>query len=131
MYKNIGITDAEIKVTEYEASKGREFFLAAEYQDAVIGFCRLRFPLQCLRPEITQQSALIRELHVYGQAVPIGKEGKIQHRGFGTMLLKRAEEIATKYGKDKIVVISGIGVREYYGKLGYHLEGLYMVKYLR
>jgi elongator complex protein 3 len=81
-----------------------------------------------LRKEITKDSALIRELHVYGETVEIGKTGKIQHKGIGKKLLSEAEKIAKQNNYNKIVVISGIGVRNYYKKLGYVKEGVYMVK---
>lgn len=51
-----------------------------------------------------------------------------QHIGIGKALLQKAEEIARTYFRNKIVVISGIGAREYYKKLGYIKEGPYMVK---
>lgn len=129
--KQINWDKAEIKVIEYDASNGKEFFISAEdaENDILIGFCRLRFPSQCLRPEITPESALIRELHVYGAATAIGDEGLVQHRGWGKKLMEKAEQIAFEHGKTKIVVISGIGVRQYYqDKLSYHKKGLYMVK---
>ncbi len=119
---------ARIMTTEYDASEGKEFFIAAEKGDSLLGFCRMRFPSQSLRKEITDASALIRELHVYGEAAGIGKKGRVQHRGIGRKLLKRAEAIAGKKGKRKIVVISGVGAREYYRKLGYRREGAYMVR---
>ncbi|MBI2136068.1 GNAT family N-acetyltransferase [Candidatus Woesearchaeota archaeon] len=119
----------------YHASDGNEFFISAEWNDYVLGFCRLRFPSQFLRAEITEESALIRELHIYGQQVPIGNEnfgatieGAFQHLGLGKQLLENAEIIAKTYHKKKLVVISGVGVREYYKKLGYKKEGVYMVK---
>ncbi len=123
---------AEIKVREYEASGGKEFFIAAEdtENDLLIGFCRLRFPSQYLRPEIIPGSALIRELHVYGTATALGEEGVVQHRGWGRKLMEKAEEIARRNGKFKMVVISGVGTREYYKKLGYGKEGVYVVKSL-
>ncbi len=128
--KKVNWNQIEIKVMEYEASRGTEFFIAAEEpeQDILIGFCRLRFPSEFLRPEITKESALIRELHVYGTATAIGEEGVLQHKGWGRKLMEKAEEIAKKKGKKKMVVISGVGVREYYRKLGYEKEGMYMVK---
>lgn len=129
--KKVNWEKVEIKVMEYEASGGKEFFIAAEdtEQDLLIGFCRLRFPFQCLRLEIIPGSALIRELHVYGTATAIGEEGVVQHKGWGKKLMTKAEEIARENGKKKIVVISGVGVKKYYKeKLGYHKEGLYMVK---
>ncbi|MDI9611151.1 MAG: tRNA uridine(34) 5-carboxymethylaminomethyl modification radical SAM/GNAT enzyme Elp3 [Archaeoglobales archaeon] len=121
---------AELKITEYKASEGKEFFIAYEISeyDAIIGFIRLRFPSDPFIKEI-KDCALIRELHVYGKATPLGKTGAFQHRGFGEKLLKIAEEIAK--GKfDKIAVISGIGVREYYRKFGYRKKFEFMVKRL-
>jgi len=127
--KNLKIEKPEIIIIEYEASKGKEFFISYEdvKTNTLLGFCRLRFPSQFLREEITQKSALIRELHVFGSAVSIGKKGNIQHTGIGKMLLKKAEEISLKNNKNKIVVISGVGARSYYKKLGYEREGVYMV----
>ncbi len=124
------ITGYGIRITEYDASGGKEFFIQAEKEDKLIGFCRLRFPSFYLRPEIAKKSALIRELHVYGTATALGEEGDIQHKGIGKELLVRAEETARQHGYDKLVVISGIGVREYYRRLGYSKEGPYMVKNL-
>lgn len=128
--KSVNWDNIQINVNEYQASNGTEFFISAEdpQNDILIGFCRLRFPSQFLRQEITPNSALIRELHVYGTATAIGDEGMVQHKGFGKKLMQKAEEIAKKHNKNKIVVISGVGVREYYKKIGYKKEGPYMVK---
>lgn len=120
----------QITVMDYEASQGKEFFIQYEDEekDSLLGYARLRFPSQQLREEITPTSALLRELHVFGSITPLGEEGELQHKGIGKMLLKKAEDICKEKEKDKMVVISGIGVREYYHKLGYHKEGPYMVK---
>jgi len=121
----------QILARHYIASHGNEMFLSAEWNGYLLGFCRLRFPGQFLREEITSRSALIRELHIYGQAVPIGESSftsAFQHLGLGKKLLEAAEKIAKSYHKEKLVVISGVGVREYYKKLGYKREGPYMVK---
>ena len=122
----------KIRAIEYDASHGREFFIAAEdlENDVLFGFCRMRFPSQFLRDEITENSALIRELHVLSAAAQIGKKSdeSFQHRGIGKSLLARAEDIAKQNYKDKMVIISGIGAREYFRKLGYKMEGVYMVK---
>jgi len=123
----------KLKTDNYLASGGTEYFISLENNDNIIGFCRLRFSSQSLRPEIVKDSALIRELHVYGAAVKIGSKGTKksgQHRGFGKELLQTAENIAKQNKKNKIVVISGVGVRDYYRKLGYEKEGPYMVKNL-
>ena len=70
---------------------------------------------------------------MYGSAVPLhGRDArKFQHRGFGTLLMEEAERIAREeHGSTKISVISGVGVRSYYGRLGYYLDGPYMSKML-
>jgi elongator complex protein 3 len=124
------VKNYEIVVREYDASAGKEFFISAENPetDILLGFTRLRFPATFLTKEISKNSAIIRELHVYGAATSIGETGVVQHRGIGKKLMAKAEEIAKKHKKKKIVIISGIGVRGYYRKLGYRLEGTYMVK---
>ena len=128
----------EIIIREYDANEGKEYFISMEVmnkhnsQSKILGFARLRIPSRSVHPVITPSSALIRELHVYGQAVGIGKsdDSKTQHKGFGKLLMAKAEEIAIENKKDKIIVISGVGVRGYYRKLGYSLEGPYMIKML-
>lgn len=130
--KNKSKEKPELKIIEYEASGGKEYFISIEAGETLVGFCRLRFPGQQLRKEITDKTALIRELHVYGSAVGIGMEDEksSQHKGHGKLLLSTAEDIAKREGKDKMVVISGVGVREYYRKFGYTYEGPYMSKKL-
>ncbi|MFP4402411.1 MAG: tRNA uridine(34) 5-carboxymethylaminomethyl modification radical SAM/GNAT enzyme Elp3 [Candidatus Nanoarchaeia archaeon] len=123
----------DIKEEEYNSSKGVDVFLdVVNSSDTLIGFTRLRFPHQAgLMPQIDEKTALIRELHVYGHTIPVGAEsGASQHKGWGRKLISRAEEIAKQRGYEKMVIISGVGVREYYKKLGYHREGPYMVKSL-
>ena len=100
--------------------------------DGIIGFCRLRIdrnPGGGIIREL-KGCALIREVHVYGQSLGVGNSGaSSQHKGYGQLLVKTAEEIAIQHGFTKIAVISGIGTREYYkNKCGYHLEGTYMIK---
>jgi len=121
-----------LKVLEYKASKGKEFFISFEDKNNILfGFCRLRIPSKTLRKEITKETAIIRELHVYGPSTQIGKKGKIQHKGLGKQLVKKAEEIAKQYKMKKMIIISGIGVKEYYStKLSYKRNGPYMVKKL-
>lgn len=128
------LKNINIKIIEYEASDGKEYFIEAEdtEEDVLIGYCRLRFPSQFLRPEITEDSALIRELHVYSLAVSLGKtsEDSLQHRGIGKKLMQKAEEIVKQKGKNKVVVIAGVGVKQYFEKLGYIHDGPYMSKTL-
>lgn len=119
-------------VQKYDSSNGKEFFFSADTnKDAILGFARMRYPSRNLRKEITSNSAIIRELHVYGNVVPIGEKGDVQHKGIGKELMNLAEKQAAKDGKNKIVVISGVGAREYYRKIGYKPEGPYMVKDLK
>ncbi len=133
MGKEISWNDVKIKVQEYGASNGKEFFISAEdtKNDLLVGFARMRFPHKNLRKEITKNSALIRELHVYGTSTGIKEKGQVQHKGWGKKLMQKAEEIAKRHKKDKMIVISGIGVREYYYKLGYKKEGPYVTKKLK
>lgn len=117
------------EVIPYEASRGKEFFISLkDEKDRLLGFVRLRFPSQQLRAEITPKTALIRELHVYGIAAGIGEAGRVQHKGLGRRLMEEAEAMARRNGKDRMVVISGVGVRGYYQKLGYRHDGPYMAK---
>ncbi|MCD6493994.1 MAG: GNAT family N-acetyltransferase, partial [Archaeoglobaceae archaeon] len=125
------IKKAELVVREYKASKGKEYFISYEIPDydALVGFIRLRFPHKPFIKAL-EDSALIRELHVYGKAIALGKKGDaFQHRGFGEKLLKAAKEIA-KEKYDKISVISGVGVRDYYRRFGYRNNFEYMTKKL-
>ena len=124
-----------IKIEKFEASGGVDYFLdVVDELDTMIGFIRLRFPKNTnLRPEINEKTALIRELHIYGQTLAVGDDShalKVQHKGWGRKLLEKAESIAKEEGYEKMVIISGVGVREYYRKFGYVLEGPYMVKEL-
>ena len=114
----------KLNIIEYEASHGREFFIEVINKDDIIfGLVRLRIPNK-------SGELLVRELHVYGPSIEIGKfdKKKFQHKGLGYQLMKEAEKIAKKEKCTKISVISGVGVREYYRSLGYKLEKNYMVK---
>ena len=120
--------ELKLKKTEYKASKGKETFLQVINKDNILfGLLRLRFPCKTFISEL-KGCALVREIHVYGQTVPIGEKGEIQHTGIGKMLMSEAGQIAKRAGWKKIAVISGVGAREYYKKLGYKLEGSYMIK---
>ena len=115
----------------------KDYFISYESTDkvALFGFIRLRLPEkntelkdQDLFP-VLKDKALIRELHVYGYNTSVGNEAKAsQHRGIGTKLLKKAEEIAYYNNYPGIVVISGEGVKEYYAKKGYSEKDTFMYK---
>jgi elongator complex protein 3 len=80
----------------------------------------------------TRGAALIREVHVYGQSLPVGADraGAAQHVGLGTRLLAEADEIAKSRGFRKIAVISAVGTRGYYLERGFTREEYYLVKAL-
>lgn len=125
----------ELVRRDYVANGGWETFLAYEdpIQDILIGLLRLRKAgSAAFRPEITEKPcSIIRELHVYGTAVAVSARDptRFQHQGFGMLLLEEAERIAREeHGSEKLVVISGVGTRHYYRKLGYELDGPYMSK---
>ncbi|MDO8339869.1 MAG: tRNA uridine(34) 5-carboxymethylaminomethyl modification radical SAM/GNAT enzyme Elp3 [Candidatus Burarchaeum sp.] len=134
--KGMKMEEAELKLErlEYAASGGKEVFLSFEdkKKDVLAGFLRLRLPGRPHRKEL-QGAALVRELHVYGRAVPIGGAGggraSLQHHGLGARLLAEAERIAgQEWHMKKLAVISGVGARDYYRRAGYALQGQYMVK---
>ncbi|XP_022659466.1 probable elongator complex protein 3 [Varroa jacobsoni] len=145
--REVGIQEIHHKVVpyhielvrrDYVANGGWETFLAYEdpQQDILIGLLRLRkcTPEQTYRPELLgQQCSIVRELHVYGSVVPVHSRdpSKFQHQGFGTLLMEEAERIAREeHCSKKIAVISGVGTRNYYRKLGYELDGPYMSRML-
>jgi elongator complex protein 3 len=131
----------ELDVLTYDVAGGTEHYISFEdfEKDLLVGFCRLRFPNDPVRREL-QDTAVVRELHVYGSQVGVGDEAEIeedtlvdehQHQGYGRRLLAEAERIAQDAGFGKLAVLSGIGVREYYReKLGYKQDGPYVSKRL-
>ncbi|NP_001088974.1 elongator complex protein 3 [Xenopus laevis] len=143
--REVGIQEIHHKVRPYQvelirrdyvANGGWETFLSYEdpEQDILIGLLRLRkCSEESFRPELKGGVSIVRELHVYGSVVPISSRdpSKFQHQGFGMLLMEEAERIARdEHGSWKIAVISGVGTRNYYRKIGYELEGPYMVKRL-
>ncbi len=129
------LDDFQLFNETYSACDGVENFLSIEdaHEESIAGFLRLRFPSKNhFREEITDKTALVRELHVYGNMIKIGdKNPKIgQHTGFGEKLLKEAENLAVDNGKEDMAIISGIGSRNYYRKFGYEKVGPYMMKKL-
>ena len=127
----------KIQSIYYDASEGKEIFISAEDRenDVLLGYLRLRVPsAKAHRPEITAlPSAIVRELHVYGQLVPVGKHSAAawQHKGFGADLLKEAERISCdNFGVKKLLVISALGTRRYYMRFGYERDGVYVSKKL-
>lgn len=115
---------------DYDASGGKEIFLSFENKNRTKLYSLLRLRLT------SENRAIIRELHTYGQQLPLNYIGVTyaispQHRGLGKKLIKEAEKITKEeFGLNKIAVISATGVRRYFQKLGYRLENTYMIKKL-
>ncbi len=128
-----------LRVEEYEAADGKEFFISFndEKRDKLCSLLRMRYSSYSLQgkphfiPEL-DGAALIREVHVYGAEMQIGTANKeaSQHAGLGRRMLEKAEELAKKDGFKKMAIIAGVGTRNYYRKWGYELEGTYMTKAL-
>jgi elongator complex protein 3 len=113
----------QLNTSSYYASSGSEWFISMQNPDGVIqGLVRARVGAD-------KNTLFIRELHVYGREVPVDDTSvETQHKGIGRQLMAEAERIAKEQKCGKILVISGVGVRQYYEKLGYALEGQYMMK---
>lgn len=126
----------EIRCEEYEASGGREFFISAEdtKQDILVGYLRLRIPSESAgRPEIARAGAsIVREVKVCGPVVAVGtaEDDAWQHKGYGKILLEKAESISRREGVKKILVTSALGTRQYYHGFGYTPDGRYVSKSL-
>jgi elongator complex protein 3 len=137
VYPNIN--DVKLLREIYEASGGVEVFLSFEdvVRDVLLAFLRLRYPSEFAhRREIDSKTTIVRELHVYGPQVPVGFKPTIewQHRGLGSLLMAEAERISLEeFDAKKILVLSGIGVRDYYRGLGYRKlrDSPYMCKVLK
>jgi elongator complex protein 3 len=121
----------------YDASEGQEIFISGEdpENNVLIGYLRLRIPSsKAHRPEINATpAAVVRELHVYGPLVPVGKHltKAWQHKGYGSILLSEAERITSEeYGLRKLLVISALGTKQYYRRFGYSCDGVYVSKML-
>ncbi|MFQ5831317.1 MAG: tRNA uridine(34) 5-carboxymethylaminomethyl modification radical SAM/GNAT enzyme Elp3 [Candidatus Thorarchaeota archaeon] len=133
--KKIDYEHVELVRRDYKAADGLEIFLSFEEQesDVIFGFLRLRLPSNYAhRPEVKQSPcAIIRELRVYGPVVEIGERnpGAWQHLGLGERMLSEAERIGLdEFEVNRLVVNSGIGVKEYYRSLGFKDIGPYLEK---
>jgi len=131
--------DVKLVTERYRASDGEELFLSFEdvKQDILIGLLRLRYPSERAHRQEAKaaRATLVRELHVYGPLVPVGDSevptSAWQHRGYGARLLEEAERISREgFDARRVIVLAGIGTREYYRRFGYAREGPYMVKEL-
>jgi elongator complex protein 3 len=126
----------KINVIDYPAAEGMEYFIeAVDERYRLLGYLRLRIPSYVLQNKpffikSLQNAAIIRELHVLGQATPLSQKGKIQHLGLGKQLIDNAIAITKKFNLKKIAVIAAVGTRQYYQRLGFGMEeeGEYMIK---
>ena len=130
----IDMDSLDINLRSYDASDGIEEFLSVEdNNETLVGFIRLRLPSKdSHRPEITRKTGIIRELHIYGEMTPVGQDSSDwQHRGWGRRLIETAEKIAIEnYDRKKMVIMSALGTKQYYQRLGYKKEGVYVSKKL-
>lgn len=136
---------SRLYIRQYEQFDGREYFISVEipksdiFDDTILlGFIRMRIIYNDLKEGISiirkKKTARIRELHVYGYISNTENKNVIQHSGIGKCLLQIAETIAyDQHDCENMLIISGIGVRDYYRKYGYYLtkEGEYMMKKLK
>lgn len=135
--EKLEIGELEIRDYEYGTDATTEHLIQyITSRGKLAGFLRLSLPHDDVpRQEILEEvrgCAMVRELHIYGPAVEIGANdsGKAQHSGLGRKLAEHAMQIARSANFKRIAVISAVGTREYYRKLGFDLEGMYMVKTL-
>jgi elongator complex protein 3 len=136
--KTKNITDRSLQCVyrRYKASSGDEFFISLEdgIQDVIVGYVRLRDIVTPHRPELQAEPCMIiRELKVLGREASLGTRTTeaYQHRGFGKKLLSEAERICSEqFGKKRLYVLSGVGVKPYYRKLGFTDDGVYLSKVL-
>ena len=125
--------EVELIVHKYKSSGGDEYFISYETSKYLIGFIRLRLTnlsSKLKQLSILNECGLIRELHVYSTLSNVGErnEYSTQHKGYGRRLIEKAEEIAKENGFNKMAIISGTGVRNYYRKFNYILKDTYMIK---
>jgi len=127
-------TEVRILRREYDASEGKEILISVEddVRSILVGLLRLRIPsLRAHRSELREDASIVRELHVYGPLVPVGRrlQGAWQHKGYGAMLLAEAERTSLEdFDLEKIVVLSALGTKRYYYRMGYRPEGPYVSK---
>jgi elongator complex protein 3 len=134
--KSVNLHDLSLDIVRrcYTASNGEELFLSLEdtQQDTLIGYLRLRDVICPHRSELQQEPCMvIRELKILGREAPLGERTleAFQHRGYGKTLIKEAERICTdEFDKKRLVVLSGVGVKPYYRKLGFSDDGIYLSK---
>lgn len=122
--------DVDQRMYHYDTAVAEEFFIQFESGDSLLGFIRLSLPKVSPIFEELQGCAMIREVHVYGQSLSFGEQSgaRAQHRGLGRSLIETACGIASERKYDALAVISSVGTRGYYRKLGFADARLYQIK---
>ena len=134
--KSVSTEALQLDDLVYQAGAGEEHFISyVTPDDKLAGFVRLSLPGKDTPQTGVSDldgAALIREVHVYGQSLPVGaeKKGAAQHAGLGTRLLEEAERIAVARGFKRMAVISAVGTRGYYLRRGFERGELYLTKNL-
>ncbi|MCD6426184.1 MAG: tRNA uridine(34) 5-carboxymethylaminomethyl modification radical SAM/GNAT enzyme Elp3, partial [Anaerolineales bacterium] len=132
--QEVDVSTLEMSDLVYSSNGCEEHFISFDTpDDNLAGFLRLSLPgAEAPDPGIDELvgAAMIREVHIYGESLPVGleKTGAAQHAGLGTALLVEAERIAKKSGYLKLAVISAVGTRGYYRDRGYQKGDLYQIK---
>lgn len=116
-----------VNISKLKDRSGHQIVEAGKNQNKIVAFLRLSLPTEESFIEELSQSAIIREIHVYGSVVDVGKKRglKSQHLGLGKRLIARAIEIAKEKGFKNLAVISAIGTKEYYRMRGFSDGELY------
>jgi elongator complex protein 3 len=127
-----------INSIEYETRGGREVFSSVDTNTGKLaGFLRLSLPTDeatvLTGIDELRGAAIVREVHVYGPVMQLGRSGgeQAQHSGLGAKLLRAAEDRTKAAGYDRLAVISAIGTRRYYLKHGFERGELYLIKSLK
>lgn len=132
----VDIDTLKLSEVQYATSNTHEYFLQwVTPENKIAGFLRLSLPEQAYvaahegELPVALGEAMIREVHVYGKVAGLHKAGEsAQHSGLGKRLIERACELASEAGYERINVISAVGTRGYYRKLGFEESGLYQQK---
>lgn len=134
--------DLALRIVGYRTANTRESFLQwVDGAGKLAGFLRLSIPdvrvVEAMlssgeRLPVCAGEAMIREVHIYGKTSRLheSREGN-QHLGLGRQLVERACQMAKEEGCASVNVISAVGTRAYYRRLGFEDAGLYQKRILR
>ena len=127
-HREVDPDEVELREARYATSVGEERFLqCVTHDDRLAAFLRLSLPAAPVEIGEIATSAMIREVHVYGRLVGLGERraGRSQHLGLGSLLIERAAALAGRAGFADLAVISAVGTRDYYRRLGFRDGELY------